>query len=104
MAEKAEESLEAMRTGRIDAGDLKRLSPFSGRHGSHAHFTRPPMWKFKSSAGPRACRGSGSCLPVGGGADSWLRERDVSFLVRGPAESTSSDAPSSTEAETVKVQ
>lgn len=30
VAEKAEESLEAIRTGRIDAGDLKRLSPFSG--------------------------------------------------------------------------
>ena len=30
IAEKADESLEAMRTGRIDAGDLKRLSPFSG--------------------------------------------------------------------------
>lgn len=30
IAEKADASLEAMRTGRIDAGDLKRLSPFSG--------------------------------------------------------------------------
>ena len=30
VAEKAEESLEAIRTGRIDAGDLKRLNPFSG--------------------------------------------------------------------------
>lgn len=30
VADKAEESLEAIRTGRIDAGDLKRLSPFAG--------------------------------------------------------------------------
>lgn len=40
-----------------------------------------------------------------GGADSWLRERDVSFLIgKGPGESSSSaDAPSSDEADTVKV-
>ncbi len=30
VAEKADDSLEAIRTGRIDAGDLKRLSPFAG--------------------------------------------------------------------------
>ena len=40
-----------------------------------------------------------------GGADSWLRERDVSFLIgKGPGESSSSaDAPDPDEADTVKV-
>jgi hypothetical protein len=40
-----------------------------------------------------------------GGADSWLRERDVSFLIgKGPGENSSSaDLPSSDEADTVKV-
>ena len=108
IAEKADASLEAMRTGRIDAGDLKRLSPFSGMSFIPAGLSAFP--EYSSAAAQRTQTRdrftySHEVAFDTGGADSWLRERDVSFLIgKGPGESsTAADAPTSDEADTVKV-
>ena len=103
VAEKAEESLEAIRTGRIDAGDLKRLNPFSGRPlpFSSSHYEHETYMRSLSGLG----KGLQVLILHADGGSNWLRERDVSFLIgKGPGESSSSEAaPSSAEADTVKV-
>ena len=103
-SEQVQEIVEAVRSGRIDGGDMRRLSPFAGAL-LHA---RTGLGQAQGPTCDTICCMSTTQLTrgahTGSGRDNWLAESDVSFLNRaGPSEAESSSGVSDSEEEVVKV-